>query len=115
MAKLSPQEKIIYQELKDSGSAGITSWGMIEKYRITRLGAVIFNLKDKGLRIDQQRERRDGKNWARYRLVGGQLLPEYETRKQAEPLCKNCITKFARNTPHLGACSNCGKTGMVTV
>ena len=47
----------------------ITSWEAIQKYGITRLAAVICDLKDSH-NIITVRENADGKHWARYTYMG---------------------------------------------
>jgi len=47
----------------------ITSWEAIQKYGITRLAAVICDLKDSH-NIIATRETADGKHWARYTYMG---------------------------------------------
>ena len=49
----------------------ITSWEAIQKYRITRLSAIIHTLRhEEGLNITSSDKRNvDGKNWVEYKLV----------------------------------------------
>lgn len=63
----------VAKHLKGKGS--ITSWEAIEKFRITRLSAVIFVLKERGFKIsslDRESINSDGikSRWVEYRLVG---------------------------------------------
>ncbi len=69
MAKQS-QLEIVLNHLNEFKT--ITSWEAIEKYRITRLSAIIHTLRhDKGLIISSTEKRNeDGKNWVLYRLEG---------------------------------------------
>ena len=47
----------------------ITSWEAINKYRITRLSAVIHRLKNKyGMNITSTRIIKEKKNWSEYRF-----------------------------------------------
>lgn len=62
------QKQIIANHLKNHGR--ITSIEAIDKYRITRLAAVIFDLKDDGYKIYSERcTSESNKNFARYHLV----------------------------------------------
>ena len=49
----------------------ITSWEAIEKYRITRLSAIIHTLRhEEGMNITSTDKRKEnGKNWVEYKLV----------------------------------------------
>ena len=49
----------------------ITSWEAIQKYRITRLSAIIHSLRHEvGMNISSSDKRNvDGKNWVEYKLV----------------------------------------------
>jgi len=47
----------------------ITSWEAITLYRATRLSAIIFNLKDRGMDIRSIREIDNGVSFARYKLI----------------------------------------------
>ena len=49
----------------------ITSWEAIEKYRITRLSAIIHTLRHEGgMNITSTDKRKEnGKNWVEYKLV----------------------------------------------
>ena len=51
----------------------ITSWEAIQEFHITRLAAVIFDLKDEGYIISTQRMKDidTGKSWAKYTLMKG--------------------------------------------
>lgn len=57
--------------LKHLQKKSITSWDAIQLYGITRLAAVICDLKDAGHIITKQMESADGKRWARYHLIKG--------------------------------------------
>ena len=47
----------------------ITSWDAIEQYRITRLSAVIYILRnDYEMKINSNWEKGNGKSWVEYRL-----------------------------------------------
>ena len=50
----------------------ITSWEAIQKYHVTRLSAVIYNLKEMGWDIRSVREENPetGSHYARYFLLG---------------------------------------------
>ena len=67
--KMETQEKIVLNYLEKNGS--ITSLEAFKKFYITRLSAVIFNLKAKGYEIDKVYEtnKRTKKHYARYFLV----------------------------------------------
>lgn len=59
------QEDIVLHHMKEYGS--ITSMQAFEKYSITRLAAVIFNLRQEGWDIAMIREvSRSGKRYGRY-------------------------------------------------
>lgn len=51
----------------------ITSWKAIQEFHITRLAAVIFDLKDEGYIISTQRMKDidTGKSWTKYTLMKG--------------------------------------------
>ncbi len=49
--KLTHQDRIL-QYLKEYGS--ITSWAAIKEFGATRLSAVIYNLKKKGCKFDEE-------------------------------------------------------------
>ena len=62
------QNQTILNHLK-TRKRGITAWGAIEKYHITRLAGRILELKEKGVKIGYTWEM-DGKTkWKRYFLV----------------------------------------------
>lgn len=62
------QRQIIANHLKNHGR--ITSIEAIDLYRITRLAAVIYDLKDDGYKIYSERcTSANNKNFARYHLV----------------------------------------------
>jgi hypothetical protein len=63
------QKLIVLNHLRKS-RYGMTSWDAIYHYRITRLAARIADLKDDGFKINTVREQEDGKNFARYYLIG---------------------------------------------
>lgn len=67
--KMETQDLIILHHLKKHRS--ITSWEAIEKYRITRLSARIFNLRGKGYDIITRYETNEvtGTRYARYVLL----------------------------------------------
>lgn len=44
----------------------ITSWEAIQLYRITRLSAIIFILRDDGWNIESIRKENESKNWVKY-------------------------------------------------
>ena len=64
------QKQIVLRELKLHKGKGITSWDLIMKHRITRLGARIWELRHKdGLDIESKIEyTADGKRYCRYVL-----------------------------------------------
>lgn len=59
--------KSIENHLIEHGS--ITSLEAIKLYWCTRLSAVIFRLKDKGMKIESVREKDDHSHWVRYKLI----------------------------------------------
>lgn len=61
------QEATILEHLMAYGS--ITSWDAIQKYRITRLSAKIYDLKKMGYRIRTDFESNEDTHWARYTLI----------------------------------------------
>lgn len=63
MAKISQEQKVI-NELNEKGF--ITSWGAIQKFRITRLSAIIFNLRADGWDIESIPEKNDDTHWVKY-------------------------------------------------
>tara|TARA_B100001250_G_C19614044_1_gene706315 strand:+ start:132 stop:365 length:234 start_codon:yes stop_codon:yes gene_type:complete len=67
------QKRTILKHLKESKS--ITSWEAITQYRITRLSAVIYLLRDEGYDVITTRHKgvtEEGvhKNWAIYHYLG---------------------------------------------
>lgn len=65
------QKDMIYRHMKDFGS--ITSWEAFQDYGVTRLSAVIFELKRNGIDIDVNRRSHinrygDKVNFAEYSL-----------------------------------------------
>lgn len=60
------QTEIVLKHLLRKGS--ITSWEAIEKYKITRLSALIYTLKDLGHDIVSERVYKKGKWWVKYSL-----------------------------------------------
>ncbi len=54
----------------------ITSWEAIQKYRITRLSARIYELRDKGYQIITKNITENGKTFAEYTLISTTLLKE---------------------------------------
>lgn len=67
MAKKS-QTQIILEELEANKERGITSWDMIVRHRITRLAAVICDLRKMGYTIESKIESNDDKRYSRYWL-----------------------------------------------
>lgn len=68
---MNTQKQQILAYLKKHKS--ITSWEAIQEFHITRLAAVIFDLKDDGYIISTQRMKDidTGKSWAKYTLMKG--------------------------------------------
>lgn len=66
MSKQSKKSKIL-NHLKTYGS--ITSWEAIEKYRATRLSAIIKNLRNEGYHIDTIMKSNGETRYALYVLV----------------------------------------------
>ena len=54
----------------------ITSWEAIQEYRITRLSARIYQLREKGHNIITNHITENGKTFAEYNLIGTALLKE---------------------------------------
>ena len=48
----------------------ITSWQAITKFRITRLSAVIYILRDEGYNIETRMEKKGKTQWANYHYLG---------------------------------------------
>jgi hypothetical protein len=64
--KKTKQDKVL-QHLKEKGT--ITSWEAIQKYRVTRLSAIIYNLKDKGHVIRTHNKSTEDGTFAEYELI----------------------------------------------
>ena len=64
MKKKESQRTKVENELKSKGF--ITSWGAIQKFRITRLSAIIFTLRDEGWDIESIPEKNEETHWAKY-------------------------------------------------
>ena len=82
---METQDLIVLNHLKQHRS--ITSWEAIQKYRITRLSARIFNLRDKGYDIISIYETNEetGTRYARYTLLRSKDWSEsdlYEMTKE---------------------------------
>ena len=54
----------------------ITSWEAIQEYRITRLSARIYELREKGFNIITKNVTENGKTFAEYSLISTTLLKE---------------------------------------
>ena len=54
----------------------ITSWEAIQEYRITRLSARIYELREKGYQIITKNVTENGKTFAEYSLISTTLLKE---------------------------------------
>ena len=54
----------------------ITSWEAIQEYRITRLSARIYELREKGYQIITKNITENGKTFAEYTLISTTLLKE---------------------------------------
>jgi len=54
----------------------ITSWKAIQEYRITRLSARIYELREKGYQIITKNITENGKTFAEYSLISTTLLKE---------------------------------------
>lgn len=74
--KYETQKSLVLYHLKNQKS--ITSWEAITKYHITRLSAVIYDLRHEGYDIQTTREHNDGSNYARYTLLRSKLWSEDE-------------------------------------
>tara|TARA_Y100001937_G_C6972318_1_gene263877 strand:+ start:361 stop:576 length:216 start_codon:yes stop_codon:yes gene_type:complete len=61
------QENIILDHLKEHKF--ITSWEAIQEYRITRLSARIYELREKGHNIITKNVSENGKRFAEYSLI----------------------------------------------
>ena len=68
------QENIILDHLKEHKF--ITSWEAIQEYRITRLSARIYELREKGYQIITKNITENGKTFAEYSLISTTLLKE---------------------------------------
>ena len=68
------QENIILDHLKKHKF--ITTWEAIQKYRITRLSARIYELREKGYQIITKNITENGKTFAEYSLISTTLLKE---------------------------------------
>ena len=68
------QENIILDHLKEHKF--ITSWEAIQEYRITRLSARIYELREKGFNIITKNVTENGKTFAEYSLISTTLLKE---------------------------------------
>ncbi len=65
---IKTQKDLVMKHLINHGS--ISSWEAIQKYRITRLGAIIFTLKQEGVDIGGKMEHnKKGNHWKRYSLT----------------------------------------------
>lgn len=64
--KAITQGQMVLNHLQQYGS--ITSWEAITDYRITRVGAVIYELKRRGHNITSKSETNNGKYYTRYIL-----------------------------------------------
>ena len=68
------QENQILNHLKQHKF--ITSWEAIQEYRITRLSARIYELREKGYQILTKNITENGKTFAEYSLISTTLLKE---------------------------------------
>ena len=68
------QENQILNHLKQHKF--ITSWEAIQEYRITRLSARIYELREKGHQIITKNITENGKTFAEYSLISTTLLKE---------------------------------------
>jgi len=66
---IATQKQMVLAHFKKRKS--ITSWEAIQSYGITRLAAVICDLRDAGYTITRVMECANGKRWARYTLLNG--------------------------------------------
>lgn len=64
---MNTQCETVLKHLTERGS--ITPWEAIQEYRITRLGARIWDLKQAGHPIDDELVRQNGKKFSRYFLA----------------------------------------------
>lgn len=66
MNKFENKTQAVKRHLEQKGS--ITSWEAIMQYRATRLSAIIFNLKERGMQISSEMKyKEDGTRFAIYR------------------------------------------------
>lgn len=65
---IATQKQLVLKHMK---KRPITSWDAIQTYGITRLAAVICDLRDQGYTITKVMEYGDGKRWAKYTLLNG--------------------------------------------
>lgn len=74
--KFETQKSVVLEHLKHNHS--ITSWGAIQEYHITRLSAVIYDLRADGYEIQTIREYNEetGSNYARYILLKSKAWDE---------------------------------------
>ena len=68
------QENQILNHLKQHKF--ITSWEATQEYRITRLSARIYELREKGYQIITKNITENGKTFAEYSLISTTLLKE---------------------------------------
>ena len=68
------QETTILNHLKEHKY--ITQWEAIQEYRITRLSARIYELREKGHNIITNHITENGKTFAEYNLINTALLKE---------------------------------------
>ena len=71
---VTSQENQILNHLKQHKF--ITSWEAIQEYRITRLSARIYELREKGYQIITKNITENGKTFAEYSLISTTLLKE---------------------------------------
>ncbi len=71
---VTSQENQILNHLKQHKF--ITSWEAIQEYRITRLSARIYELREKGFNIITKNVTENGKTFAEYSLISTTLLKE---------------------------------------
>ena len=71
---VTSQENQILNHLKQHKF--ITSWEAIQEYRITRLSARIYELREKGFNIITKNITENGKTFAEYSLISTTLLKE---------------------------------------
>ena len=89
MAKIS-QKDLVKNHLLNHGS--ITSWEAIQKYGITRISAVIFKLREEGLKIESvpmKNENRYGEitHFVKYTMEGQEnVMENYKLEKLKEYL-----------------------------